>query len=102
MDKKINNNMNDFTKKVEEVALYIRVSTEEQAINGDSLRTQREALTKFALANHYHIYGIYEDDGFSATNLNRPALQRLLEDVRKNKINRINTRGVKLCYLYVI
>jgi DNA invertase Pin-like site-specific DNA recombinase len=89
MDKKINNNMNDFTKKVEEVALYIRVSTEEQAINGDSLRTQREALTKFALANHYHIYGIYEDDGFSATNLNRPALQRLLEDVRKNKINRI-------------
>lgn len=89
MDKKINNNMNDFTKKVEEVALYIRVSTEEQAINGDSLRTQREALTKFALANHYHIYGIYEDDGFSATNLNRPALQRLLEDVKKNKINRI-------------
>ena len=89
MVKEINNNMNDFTKKVEEVALYIRVSTEEQAINGDSLRTQREALTKFALANHYHIYGIYEDDGFSATNLNRPALQRLLEDVRKNKINRI-------------
>lgn len=89
MNNKINNNMNDFTKRVEEVALYVRVSTEEQAINGDSLRTQREALTKYALANHYHIYGIYEDDGFSATNLNRPALQRLLDDVRQNKINRI-------------
>ena len=76
-------------KKAEEVALYVRVSTEEQAVNGDSLRTQREELTRYALANGFHIYGIYEDDGFSATNLNRPALQRLLKDVEQNKINRI-------------
>jgi len=76
-------------KKIEEVALYIRVSTEEQALNGDSLRTQREELTKYALSNGFHIYGIYEDDGFSATNLNRPALQRLLKDVQQNNINRI-------------
>lgn len=76
-------------KKTEEVALYVRVSTEEQAINGDSLRTQREELTRYALANGFHIYGIYEDDGFSATNLKRPALQRLLKDVEQNKINRI-------------
>ncbi len=73
----------------EEVALYVRVSTEEQAINGDSLRTQREELTKYALANNLHIYSIYEDDGFSATNLKRPALQRLLKDVEQGKINRI-------------
>ncbi len=33
--------------------------------------------------------GIYEDDGFSATNLKRPALQRMLEDVKQGKINRI-------------
>ncbi len=79
----------DNVKKIEEVALYVRVSTEEQAINGDSLRTQREELTKYALANNFHIYGIYEDDGFSATNLKRPALQKLLRDVEQNKINRI-------------
>lgn len=89
MENDINNNMNDFRKKAEEVALYVRVSTEEQAVNGDSLRTQREELTKYAIANGFHIYGIYEDDGFSATNLKRPALQRLLKDVEQNKINRI-------------
>lgn len=77
------------TKQVEEVALYIRVSTEEQAINGDSLRTQREELTKYANENGFHIFNIYEDDGFSATNLNRPALQRMLKDVEQNQINRI-------------
>ena len=89
MQNNINNTMNDFKKKAEEVALYVRVSTEEQALNGDSLRTQREELTKYALANGLHIYNIYEDDGFSATNLKRPALQRLLKDVEQNKINRI-------------
>lgn len=81
--------MENFKNVTEEVALYVRVSTEEQAINGDSLRTQREELTKYALKNGFHIYGIYEDDGFSATNLKRPALQRLLKDVEQNKINRI-------------
>lgn len=85
----MNNNMSSFNKKAEEVALYVRVSTEEQAINGDSLRTQREELTRYAIDNGFHIYGIYEDDGFSATNLKRPALQRLLKDVEQNKINRI-------------
>lgn len=89
MKNNINNSMNDVTKKVEEVALYVRVSTEEQALNGDSLRTQRDELTKYALANNFHIIGIYEDDGFSATNLKRPALQRMLEDVKQGKINRI-------------
>ena len=81
--------MENIKNATEEVALYVRVSTEEQAINGDSLRTQREELTKYALKNGLHIYGIYEDDGFSATNLKRPALQRLLKDVEQNKINRI-------------
>lgn len=45
--------MQDFTKHVEEVALYVRVSTDEQAINGDSLRTQRNELTKYALDNRF-------------------------------------------------
>jgi DNA invertase Pin-like site-specific DNA recombinase len=74
---------------MERVALYIRVSTDEQAINGDSLRTQRDELTKYAKKNNYNIIDIYEDDGFSATNLKRPALQRMLEDVKLKKIDRI-------------
>ena len=82
MENKINNTM-------ERVALYVRVSTDEQAINGDSLRTQRDELTKYAKKMNYNIVDIYEDDGFSATNLKRPALQRMLVDVRQNRIDRI-------------
>ena len=40
------------------VALYLRVSTEEQAINGLSLQAQREALEKHAKDRGYSIVDV--------------------------------------------
>ena len=54
-------------KKVR-AAIYIRVSTEEQHLNGLSLPAQRQALTEYALKNEYEITGYYADDGISARN----------------------------------
>lgn len=68
-------------------ALYCRVSTDEQALNGDSLRTQLDALTKYAVKNDYQIIDKYIDDGYTGTNLNRPHLQRLLSDIKEGKID---------------
>lgn len=73
------------------VALYIRVSTEEQAIHGYSLAAQEEDLVSFAQEHNMLIVKIYRDEGFSAR---KPALKRkvmleLLEDVRAGKIDRI-------------
>lgn len=90
---------------MENVALYCRVSTQEQNMNGDSLRMQQENLIKYAKKHNMNIYDIYIDGGYSATSLNRPELQRLLQDVRDKKINRILfikidrwSRGVKNYY----
>ena len=74
---------------MENVALYCRVSTEEQALNGDSLRMQEQELTNYAKNNNMSIYDIYIDDGYTATNLKRPALQRLLNDIENKKIDRV-------------
>ena len=71
------------------VGLYDRVSHDEQALYGDSLRTQKEALRKYAKEKNYIIVGEYTDDGYTATQLNRPGLQRLLDDVRAGKIDMI-------------
>lgn len=68
-------------------ALYCRVSTDEQALNGDSLRTQLDALTRYAVKNDYQIIDKYIDDGYTGTNLNRPHLQRLLSDIKEHKID---------------
>lgn len=71
------------------VALYIRVSTEEQALHGDSIETQKQALMEYAQKNQYKIVECYIDDGFTATSLKRPGLQRLLQDVKEEKIDLI-------------
>lgn len=73
------------------VALYIRVSTEEQAKHGLSLADQREALIAYAAAHSMEVVGIYEDAGISARKpyKKRPSLMRLLDDCRAGKIDTI-------------
>lgn len=70
-------------------ALYLRVSTAEQSKNGYSIGEQRERLTKFANAKDYTIVNTYVDPGFSGTNLNRPAMQRLMEDINNKNIDAV-------------
>ena len=66
------------------VFLYIRVSTEEQAIHGLSIEAQTAALEEWARANRHKVVGVYIDAGISARKpaSKRPELQRLLDDVR--------------------
>lgn len=70
-------------------ALYIRVSTDEQALRGDSIETQKYELKEYALKNNYQIIDYYIDDGYTATNLKRPNLHRLLEDIKNDKIDMV-------------
>lgn len=60
--------------------LYIRVSTDEQAREGYSVTAQIAFLTRIAEELGYTIIEIYIDDGYSAKNMKRPNLQRLLKD----------------------
>ena len=70
-------------------ALYIRVSTDEQARHGLSLGEQRADLERYANAHHYTVVGIYADEGSTARKAlsRRKELQRLLDDVRDDKID---------------
>lgn len=51
---------------------YVRVSTEEQAVNGVSIDAQKEILQAYAVVKGYTDFKIYTDEGFSGKNLNRP------------------------------
>lgn len=65
------------------VALYMRVSTQEQAENGNSLEFQKEKLEAYCKIHEYKIVGEYVDAGISGAKFNRPALDRLKNDVDK-------------------
>ena len=81
------------------VALYIRVSSEEQAREGYSLDAQKSHLLEYAKNNNYEVVDLYADEGISARKKynKRRALMKLLEDVEKDKIDLILfTSGVPL------
>ncbi len=62
------------------VALYTRVSTEDQAKEGFSLDAQLDRLRLFAGAQGWAIAGEYIDEGHSGRTTKRPAYQRLMDE----------------------
>ena len=64
------------------VAIYCRVSTEEQKKYGVSISDQKDSLTKYCKENKYKIYGYYMDEGVSAGSIKkRKEFLRLLDDL---------------------
>lgn len=76
---------------MEKVALYIRVSTEEQALHGYSIEAQKASLIKYAKENSMEIIDYYIDEGISARKKynRRKEFLRLLEDVKERKFTLI-------------
>lgn len=77
--------------KMTRAALYIRVSTEEQAIHGYSLEAQQEALERYAKEHELYVAGRYADEGASARKPynKRPGFMRMLDDVEADRIDLI-------------
>ncbi|WP_121605291.1 recombinase family protein [Virgibacillus sp. Bac332] len=68
------------------IAAYARVSTEEQSKKGYSLRNQIEECRIKAKTSEIVEY---VDDGYSGEFLERPALTKLREDVKENRISKV-------------
>jgi predicted site-specific integrase-resolvase len=68
----------------ERVALYLRVSSEEQRDAG-TIQTQRDYLERYVAERGFEVVEVYADDGVSGTFLirERPEGLRLLDDARR-------------------
>ncbi|KEF40474.1 site-specific recombinase, DNA invertase Pin [Schinkia azotoformans MEV2011] len=71
------------------VAIYIRVSTDEQAKEGYSIPAQREKLAAYCKAQGWNEFEFYPDEGISGKDMNRKYLQLMLKDIEAGKINRV-------------
>lgn len=61
------------------VAIYIRVSTLDQAREGYSLAAQEKALRSWCERDNHPVYKVYADEGISGKNIKgRPAMQELM------------------------
>ena len=71
------------------VAIYVRVSTEDQAEEGYSIGVQTEKLQAYCTAHDWNIVNTYTDPGFSGSNMERPALKRMLDDIKNGLIDMV-------------
>lgn len=72
------------------VAIYVRVSTEEQAKEGISLRAQEEALRNYCKVYGYEVYKVFKDAGKSAKSIKgRPEMECLLKEAEQKKFDAI-------------
>ena len=69
-------------------AIYVRVSTEEQAKKGYSIEAQRKELESYCKKRKW-AYSIFEDAGFSAGSLNRPSIQLLIKEIKVGRIDKV-------------
>jgi len=63
------------------VALYARVSTEDQAKDGFSLDAQMRKLEAYCRSRGWTPIGNFIDDGYSGRNTNRPEYQRMMDSM---------------------
>ncbi|WP_335871877.1 recombinase family protein [Bacillus sp. 2205SS5-2] len=76
--------------KIQRVAIYCRVSTEEQASEGYSISAQLQTLRQYASLYGWEIADEYVDEGISGKSIKgRPAMQRLVSDVDKGKFQAV-------------
>ncbi len=99
-DKMNENSLSEQTSKAKmqafSVALYIRLSKEDSGKNNQNTVENQKALLEDFVKNKPDMKAvdIYIDNGFSGTNFERPAFQKMMEDAKRGRINCII---VKIC-----
>lgn len=76
-------------------ALYLRLSKDDDGgAESASIATQRKMLRSYAAENGYSVFDEYVDDGWSGTNFDRPAFNRMIADIEAKKVNLVITKDL--------
>ena len=75
-------------------ALYMRLSREDGRGESLGIESQRLLLRAYAEKQGMEIYDEYVDDGYSGTNYERPAFERMKKDIEDGKINTVITKDM--------
>lgn len=76
--------------EIQRVAIYARVSTEEQAKEGFSIAAQLQTLRQYAQIYNWEVIDEYVDEGISGKSVKgRPEMKRLIKDVENERFDAV-------------
>ena len=75
--------------QIQKCAVYTRVSTDNQAEKEfNSCEAQQEKINSFIKSQeNMEVFKYYSDPGFTGANINRPGLNKILQDIKQGNIN---------------
>lgn len=77
------------------VGIYCRLSKDDE-LQGESasISNQRDMLTNYCNTQGFRIVEVFQDDGFTGLNMDRPGLKNLLTAVEQHRINLVITKDL--------
>lgn len=77
------------------VAIYCRLSRDDElAGESASIQNQRELLEQYCQEHGWEVVAVYQDDGFTGLNMNRPDLQRMIKAIERKQIDLVITKDL--------
>ena len=75
------------------VGIYCRLSKDDM-LSGESasISNQREIMLEYCKTQGWKVYKVYQDDGYTGLNMDRPDLQKMLKDCENGLINLVITK----------
>ena len=74
-------------------AVYCRLSKDDD-LDGESasIANQRAMLENYCEKQGWEVVAVYQDDGFTGLNMERPDLQRMLRAIERRQINLLQSQ----------
>ena len=78
------------------VAIYCRLSKDDD-LQGESasIANQRDMLEKYCERQGWEVVSVYQDDGYTGLNMERPDLKRMLKAVERRQVNLVITKDLR-------
>ncbi len=76
-------------------AIYCRLSKDDD-LKGESasIANQRDMLEKYCRKQGWEVVSVYQDDGYTGLNMERPNLKRMLKAVEQRQVNLVITKDL--------
>ena len=76
-------------------AIYCRLSKDDD-LQGESasIANQRDMLEQYCEKQGWEVVAVYQDDGFTGLNMERPDLKRMLKAIERRQINLVITKDL--------
>lgn len=76
-------------------AIYCRLSKDDENDGeSSSIQTQRAMLEHYCAQQGWEVVAVYQDDGFTGLNMNRPDLARMLKAIERRQIDVVVTKDL--------